>query len=189
MKKILSLVVVALIAIGHVNAMKPNSPVGMSVIKKGAVVKVYYRGEQNGKVTVTIYNEKGHAVFKESMSDIENFMRPYNFSQLPAGNYTIQVADEQGIRVEKIAHGTERTGRVAHVTCLSKDENKFMFSVLNDGKNTLKIRIYDKYNNVLYREVASVTGNFARVYNLDQFNGEHTFEVSDMQGNITRLVK
>ena len=85
MKKILSLVLVV-IAIGHMNAkgIEPNSPLGTSIIKKGALVKLFYRGEHSGKVKVTIYDENGTVVFKEVVENHEHFMRPYNFSSLPS---------------------------------------------------------------------------------------------------------
>src|SRR5689334_12678949 len=101
MKKILSLVVV-LIAIGQVSAkgIEPKSPVGISVIKQGAIVKLFYRGEQSGKVKVTIFNEKGDVIYREILANTEQFMRPYNFSSLPEGAYTIELRDDQGRRVE-----------------------------------------------------------------------------------------
>ncbi len=190
MKKILSLVV-ALIVISCVNAsgMERHSPLGMSVIKNGSVVKVFYRGEQSGKVRVTIYNEDGDAVFMETMRDIVNFMRPYNFSRLPKGDYTIEVNDETGTRTEKITYGTERAGTIAHVTCLDKDQNRYMLSVVNKGYNTLRVNIYDRYNKLLYADVEEVKGNFAKVYDFDHLEGQHVFEVIDGRGNVARLVK
>jgi hypothetical protein len=191
MKKILSLVLV-LIAIGHINAkgIEPNSPLGTSVIKKGALVKLFYRGEHSGKVKVTIYDENGSAVFKEVMQNREHFMRPYNFSSLPSGEYTIEIVDDQGTRTEKVEHaGVSKKKRPANLWRLNPDSNKYMLSVPRNGSDELVVKIYDERNSVIYEERAQVSGDFAKVYDLSQVKGAHTFEIRDNNGGVRRLSK
>ena len=190
MKKILSLILV-LIAIGQINAkgIEPNSPVGTSVIKKGALVKLFYRGEQSGKVKVTIYNSNGSVVFKEVMQNREHFMRPYNFSSLPSGEYTIQIADENGTRIEKVEHGVSKKKRPANLWRLNPDSNKYMLSVPRNGSDELVVKIYDERNTVIYQETTRMSGDFAKVYDLSQVKGAHTFEITDNNGGVRRLAK
>ena len=191
MKKILSLILV-LIAIGQINAkgIEPNSPVGTSVIKKGALVKLFYRGEQSGKVKVTIYNSNGSVVFKEVMQNREHFMRPYNFSSLPSGEYTIEISDEQGTRTEKVEHaGRSQQKRAAHLSRLNHSSEKYMLAVPNKGKDELVVKIYNERNAVIYQERARVAGDFAKVYDLSRVKGAHTFEITDKDGRVNRLTK
>lgn len=190
MKKILSLVLV-LFAVAQVNAneVEPKSPVGMSVIKSGTIVKLYYRGEQSGKVKVTIYNHRGAVVFKEILKDTEHFMRPYNFASLPDGEYTIELNDESGKRYQKLTYSSPRHEIVAHLTRLSKNANRYMLAVPGVGKQTLTVRVYDHFNRVIFHETQKVDGNFARMYNLNAVSGSITFEVVDNKGNATRLSK
>ena len=114
MKKITTLAFVfAMMTVSFVHAFDkgPKSPVGMSVMKYKNIVKVFYKGEQPGKVKVTIYNAHGRAVYNETMRNIEDFMRPYNFSYLPAGDYTIEVSDAKGKRTQKVNYAKgEATG-------------------------------------------------------------------------------
>lgn len=187
MKKFLSVVLV-LIAIGQVNAndIAPNAPLGISVVKKGVLVKLFYRGEESGKVKVTIYNEKGLVVFSEIMQDTEHFMRPYNFSSLPHGEYTIELSDKSGKQYQKISHKGE-TKRIAHLTRLNKRENKYMLTVPNTGNDVITIRIYDHASKVLFEETQNIQGNFAKVYNLNAVSSSPTFEVVDRNGKVNRL--
>ena len=191
MKKILSLVIV-LIAIAQVNAkgIEPESPLGTSVVKHGALVKLFYRGEQSGKVTVTIYNKSGFTVFKETFRNTDQFMRPYNFSSLPSGEYNIEIMDGQGRRYEKVIHSTksERT-RVAHLTRLSDRESKYMLAVPNKGEDQIQVKIYDGENSIVYQETETITGNFAKVYDLTSIEGAHTFQITDKTGRVNRLSK
>lgn len=190
MKKILSLVLV-LIAIGHMNAkgIEPNSPLGTSIIKKGALVKLFYRGEHSGKVKVTIYDQNGTVVFKEVVENHEHFMRPYNFSSLPSGEYTIEIADEKGTRIEKVVHGVSKKKRPANLWRLNPDSNKYMLSVPRNGSDELVVKIYDERNTVIYQETTRMSGDFAKVYDLSQVKGAHTFEITDNNGGVRRLAK
>ena len=190
MKNIVAFVFV-LLAIGHVNAsgVKPDSPVGISVIKKGAVVKLFYRGEQSGKVKVTIYDEDGKVVFTETHNNTEHFMRPYNFSSLPAGNYTIELSDEQGKLFRKVTHSWKTEIRSAHLTRLNDNENKYMLAVPNKGQDALTVRIYDHNYKQLYQETEIINGNFAKVYNLRWLHGPHIFEITDQKGKTNRFIE
>ena len=190
MKKILSLVLVV-IAIGHMNAkgIEPNSPLGTSIIKKGALVKLFYRGEHSGKVKVTIYDQNGTVVFKEVVENHEHFMRPYNFSSLPSGEYTIEIADEKGTRIEKVVHGVSKKKRPANLWRLNPDSNKYMLSVPRNGSDELVVKIYDERNTVIYQETTRMSGDFAKVYDLSQVKGAHTFEITDNNGGVRRLAK
>ena len=190
MKKILFLVVV-LIAVGQLSAkgVEPKSPVGISVIKQGSLVKLFYKGEQSGKVKVTIYNEEGRVVYRETMANTENFMRPYDFSVLPFGTYIIELADAQGKRSQKVKHGLTRQSRAAHLTRLTKKESKYLLTVPNKGQDALTVRIYDDNSRIVYQKTEIVEGNFARVYNLNEISGDHLFEVTDKTGNVNRLIK
>ena len=118
MKKILALVIVA-IAVGQANAthVDPKTPVGISVLKSGNICKLFYRAEQRGDVHVSIYDENGNTVFSEVIRKTDNFMRPYNFSTLPHGTYTIALSDGQRTRSEKVEHRILPRRRVASMRC------------------------------------------------------------------------
>lgn len=191
MKKVLSVVVLVLIAIVHVSAIEvePTSPVGISIVKNGVLVKLFYRGEQSGKVKVTIYNHKGEIVFTETMQHTEQFMRPYNFKALPYGEYTIELVDESGKSYEKVSHGLAKAARTAHVTRLAGSVNKYMLAVPNNGSDKLTIRIYDSTDRILFEEEQAIKGDFAKVYHLQGASGDHTFEVIDQDGRRNRMTK
>lgn len=190
MKKILSLVIV-LLAVGQLSAkgIEPKSPLGMSVIKQGFLVKVFYRAEEIADVKVTIYNQSGAIVYREALDNTTNFMRPYNFSSLPAGEYTIELADGQGKRYEKVTHSAKNNVRVAHLTRLNDSESTYVLAVPNRGQDELLVTIYDDKNAIVYQHKELIKGDFAKVYNLESIAGEHTFVISDKKGKINRLSK
>jgi hypothetical protein len=190
MKKILTLVILA-IAVGQVNATRidPKTPVGISVLKLGNVCKLFYRAEQRGDVHVSIYNQKGSVVFSEVIRKTDNFMRPYNFSALPHGTYTIELNDGQRTRSEKVEHRISPGRRVATLLRVNKDDNRYLLAIPNKGHDVLTIRIFDERNTLLFEGREAVDGDFAKVYNLSGVRGTPMFEVADREGRISRLVK
>lgn len=187
--------VIALFAIGQVSAKtanpaaKPDSPFGVSVLKKGSVIQLFYKAEHRGKVKVAIYNDAGTLVFSEVISNVDEFMRPYNFSGLPAGRYLIEIDDEDGKRFQTVEHGRNRDQRVAHLTRLKGEPDRYVLLVPNKTPDVLTVKILNKHNELVYREVQKVEGDFAGLYNLRNINGTHIFEVTDSAGRTVRLSK
>src|SRR5258708_7988949 len=103
MKK-MSVVLVALGTIGcAVELGSPKSSEGgVAIIKNGAVVKVIYQGPSESVVKVTILDGDDQKVFEEKIYSNGKFIRPYNLSQLPQGDYKICVDDKNGKHMEKI---------------------------------------------------------------------------------------
>lgn len=192
MKKIAALVLAAIV-IGQLNAnasnVDPKTPLGMSVVKAGNICKLFYRGEQAGDVRVYIYNERGRIVFSELIRKTDNFMRPYNFSTLPEGDYTIVLNDGQTKRIEKVHHLRPVSSRVVNVIRINKDENRYLLAVPNHGHDVLTIRIFDEHRSLLFEGKERVDGDFAKVYNLNDVKGTQLFEVTDREGMTGRVIK
>jgi hypothetical protein len=187
--------VIALFTFGQLSAtavhtpFKPDSPMGISVMKRGSVIQLFYRAEQPGKVKVAIYNHNGRVVFREVLRRTDEFMRPYNFSHLPEGTYTIEIDDVSGKRYKTVEHRHNREQRIAHLTRLREDPSRYVLLVPNKGSEVLRVRILDENNRVLYRKVQSIDGDFAGLYNIKKANGTYVFEVTDSEGRATRLSK
>jgi hypothetical protein len=137
-------------------------------------------------VKISIYNAKGETVFAETMRRTENFMRPYNFSSLPKGEYTIVIADENGKRSQKIKHSFESRERVARLSRVLNG-SKYLLAVPNNGTDALTVKIFGEDHGLLYSKTEVVQGDFAKLYTLNHVNGTVTFEISDQSGKSNRL--
>src|SRR5215467_12788974 len=68
----------------------------VAVVKNGSVFKVIYQGSVETMVKVTILNSDNLPIFSEKIISRGSFLRPYNFSHLPKGDYKICVDDQNG---------------------------------------------------------------------------------------------
>jgi hypothetical protein len=161
---------------------------GLAVVpvKGSEIFKVVYRGENAGKVKLTIYNNAGTTVYSETINGLDGFIYPINFKGLTSGEYTIEIQDAAGKKVEKVVYQAFKKSNNFHVSKLS-DDGKFLVTVANKESNVINIRILDKDNNVIHSESKAIEGDFARVYKLTTMTGGCTFEFSDKSGNSQRL--
>lgn len=184
-----SLYLAALIAIAAVvTAVGKDEPgsQGLAVVpvKGSEVFKIIYKGESSSKVKLNIYNSSSEIVFSETMNGVNGFIRPLNFTGLQFGEYTVELIDASGKKVEKINYQPAKSESNVHVSKLVNEEGKFLVSVAKASSETITVKIFDEANNLLHINTKQVAGDFAQLYTLKDFAGAVTFEVSDNTGSI-----
>jgi hypothetical protein len=133
-----------------------------------SVYNVLYKGSESGKVKISIFNAQNEIVFSETLLNVTSFKRPYNFSQMGVGEYTIMVESKNGRQVERITHAVKKLTTSLRVVRLSGTDHRYMLHVLNNGSEEVYIRIYDNLRGLLHEEKLQVTGSNGLIYNLSQ---------------------
>lgn len=185
MKKTFSVLVVLMVVSSVVFARRSNNPddsPNSAVVKIGTTFKLYYKGSQQDDVKVSILDNSRRIVFSEIIRNVEGFVRPYNFSSLPEGDYTIQISDKEGRQIERISNKKEKGEALAHLLKVNGSEAKYLLTVSNKNTNDVIVKIYDSTNNIVYNKREAASSDFAKVYNLEGIGGEFTFEVTDGNG-------
>ena len=163
---------------------------GMAIVpvKGSEVFKVIYKGESTGKVKLNIYNAEDKVIMAEVFTGVDGFICPLNFAGLQPGEYTIELIDAAGKKIEKIVYGTKKSSKFVHVSKLVNQEGKYLLSVVNGGASEpINVKIFDAKNNLIHSETKEVNGDFAQVYKLNNVSGAYTFEVSDNSGNLRTI--
>lgn len=155
-----------------------------AVLKSGSTVKVFYKGDDLTDVKVTILDENDQLVFTEKIKKTNGFTRPYNFSNLPSGNYKIQLVDDSGIQVEHINYAPrpEKRQKTSYVARVGGTTDKFILAVPNKGGDKISVTILTDEDAVLYKGDEAIEGDFAKVYTLKHYVGPLRFVVTDSQG-------
>jgi hypothetical protein len=186
MKNILILLAFVSFANVYAGEKNPASASAMDVVRTGDMVKVFYKGVKDCTVKVTIFNAKGAAVFTETLKHISNFMRPYNFSTLAQGNYTIEISDESGKLVKRVnyVHAAPAV-KLASLRKISPDQ--YILSVASKDAGTITIKIFDSEEKLIYRENEHIGKEFAKIYNIARASGKLTFQVTDENGIVSEI--
>lgn len=152
-------------------------------VKGSETVKVIYKSETVEKVKLNLYNAKGILLFSETRSG-SGFIRPLNLKGLPYGQYTVELISAAGKRTEKINYESKIAAPYFHVSKVKSTVDKFLLSVKDENESAkINIRIYDNSNNLIHDEIKQISGSFAQLYNIKNFNSV-TFQISDEAGNI-----
>jgi len=185
MKKTLSVLVVLMVVSSVVFARRMDNPgaaASMAVVKNGTTFKLYYKGTERMDVKVSILDAADKIVFTEVLKKVDGFVRPYNFSNLREGEYSIVIADKNGRQIEKVSYQKGKIERLAHLLKVSGSEGKYLLTVSNKEPGSISVKIYDAANNIIYNQKEEVNGDFARIYNLEKVSGQFTFEITDGNG-------
>jgi len=172
-------------AVTAVGKDEPRST-GLAVVpvKGSEVFKVIYKGESSSKVKLNVYNSSSQIVFSETMNSVDGFIRPLNFTGLAFGEYTIELTDASGKKVEKVDYQPSKSESNVHVLRLANEEGKYLLSVSKSNSEIITVKIFDEADNLVHSSSKEVSGDFAQLYTLKDVAGTVTFEVSDNSGNI-----
>lgn len=150
-----------------------------------SVFKLYYKGEKKGLVKVSIQNEQGKIVFSESINSKNGFVRPYNFSELGVGAYTIFIEDAQGIQKQQVTYAAGKIEKYINLIKLD-EEGKYLLSVKSKSSDRINVSVYDEFNKLIHSQDKMVKNDFAEVLNLKNIN-QFTIEISDSNGLLKSL--
>jgi|SRR5688572_12326858 len=169
----------------------PNSSI--AVLKTGSTIKLLYKSAQQADVKVSILNDNHQVVFSEKIKNTGSFSRPYNFSLLPEGDYSIQLTNGYDTKIEHVSYNgaavnNKIAAKVAHVMHVP-GTGKFLLAIPDRGREKLNITIYNNKDVILYRGEEEVSGDFAKIYNLKGITGMVTFVVTDTDGAVNSLTK
>ena len=168
------------------------SPVTMSVTTSSAsVFKINYKTAEVGTVKISIYDNNNQLVFVEVLNNVASFVRPYNFTEMSEGEYTIVVATKNGKQAEKVNYSVSKVESVISVSEVANAENKYMLNVTNNGTEEVYVRIFNNENILVHEQSVQVTGSFGLIYNLNKLKSTTesnvTFEVSTSSGKFEKI--
>jgi hypothetical protein len=181
-----ALVLISNIAFANPTSDKPEAAPRMAVVSKGSTVKVFYRGETLNRVTVRIFNAEGKIVLQDNLGVLDNFVRPYNFSNLEEGAYTIELSDDSGKQIKQVSYNLGKSvEKSARLIKVASYDSKYLLMVPGEAHERLLIKVIDDYNRVVYEGVEELTGNFAKLYNMEKITDKFTIEIVDKNGIST----
>lgn len=192
MKKILSVLLMLMVVSSVVFARPIDNPVtttGVAVMKSGTTFKLYYKGAEQSDVKVAILDSGERLVFSETIKKVDGFVRPYNFANLPEGNYTIEISDKTGRHAEKVKYSKGKVEKFVNVVKVTGAGDKYLLTVSNKQADDITVKIFDETNNVIYSQRERVISDFAKIYNLERFSGKFIFEITDSKGITKSLTK
>jgi hypothetical protein len=189
MKKILTLSLVLVSTVMFANGTDDKNPSasasGAAVIKNGeSTFRVIYKSEKENDVKVSILDDRNQVVYSEKVNKTDGFSRPYNFTSLSEGDYTISIEDGSKKTIEKVSYRMPRTSKMLNVLKVAGNEGKYVITAAGKGSEVITVSIYDGTNTLIHKGFETTSGDFAKVYNVKSVKGHVTFEISNENGEV-----
>ncbi len=185
MKKIFSILGALLIISSLVLAGGKENPSPSSlIVMYGDVVKVFYNSDKASKVKVTIYGKNGKEVFSETFNSRSGFVRPYNLSSLPKGEFKVVLEDGRGTTEKMVSNLREDAKVSGSIINVKQDQGKCMVILYSKNETDVTVRFLDENQNVLSTESYTVNGQASKLFNFRRLKGLASVEVSDKNGVI-----
>jgi hypothetical protein len=173
-----------LVVLGTLSTVAENDPTntGLSVVsRESGVYKLIYDGGKPSPVNVTILNSKGQVVYAETLRNVRGFIRPVNFNGMGADAYTIRV-NNGSEKLETVINYVPETKRMT-VSSRKLEDGKFAILVSNAGEETIEVKMYDAYDNLIQTHTEQVHGSFGKIFNVAQIkSSSYRFEVYSSKG-------
>lgn len=183
--KITAIAVMVLATLGLEAADPGSKELRVQVLAKAdQTFKVIYQAEEKSEVKVNIYDGKSHKIFSEVIPQTDGFSKPYNFKNLPQGNYTFEVIS-QGIKSREVVTNQIEAPKQTIKALLipTQSRGKFQLMVMSNEMSPVHIAVLDHQDRVLLEETVDSDKTFGKVYDLHRLrHSEARFVVTSASG-------
>ena len=120
---------------------------------------------------------------EDYIANESRFVRPYNFSEMPFGTYTLRITEAQETITKQIYHGAQtlveaQKSGVAKVSVVAKEAQKFELSVLGNNNGPVQLTIYNESDKIIFEDNIQETGSYRKQYDLSKLMiGRYSFDV------------
>lgn len=125
---------------------------------------IKYTDERTCNTRMIIKDADGNRIFSEVIRNQCSFIRPYNFSQLPYGRYTIIATNEYNEKVTYVDHRPEPEVRVQH-RIIKMADGRYLLQIPKADVTRVQVSIKTDQE-LLYFKNVKLTGDFACIYNI-----------------------
>jgi hypothetical protein len=161
--------------------------------KKAVVRVVNLSGEQAS--VLSIKDQAGRILYKESIKSGNVYAKKYDFSSLPAGVYAVEIAQGQEVtkktfNLESQALSFKTDPSVIEVRSVVEVEPNLVKVLVQNQKTTdVKLRLYDGYGKVLHEESVAPNQTIAKGLNLSKVGaGRYSIAVTGENYQYTKNI-
>jgi CxxC motif-containing protein len=160
---------------------KPLASSEFAVVKSGEVIRVHYKPAETTNVRVVIYNSRHQEVYAESFKKNNGFIRPYNLSNLPDDEFTVEIVDESGRQVKNVTRVAEKTSVLVNILPIHGTK-KYVVMLADKDVNQVTVQVGDAFGDVVFEQTVPTQGNFARVFDLAKLKNAKYISVKSEEG-------
>ena len=190
MKILFAFVLVSAMGLGQLHASEPAASFAeMAVVKSQDQRVTVFLQEGLGKVSISILNEEGRLLHRNSVNANENLVLPYNLSQLPEGNYKVKIRTKNATEPKVVHQFTSRSNEPMELPLIAYktkvDNRSVKLKVAGIDEPGVRIQIVDQFDRRLFDQVIEDQEGFAKKFKFRNTNlSGLSIRVSDNNGRL-----
>ena len=190
MKILFAFVLVSAMGLGQLHASEPAASFAeMAVVKSQDQRVTVFLQEGLGKVSISILNEEGRLLHRNSVNANENLVLPYNLSQLPEGNYKVKIRTKNATEPKVVHQFTSRSNEPMELPLIDYktkvDNRSVKLKVAGIDEPGVRIQIVDQFDRRLFDQVIEDQEGFAKKFKFRNTNlSGLSIRVSDNNGRL-----
>jgi len=150
--------------------------------------KLVYPVRSKEMVNIKIYDQKNQLVFSDRIKNLNGFIRPYDLSYLPDGNYKFMIRSTSGFITRDIVHkAAENDLRISIEETGANDSYKLI--VKGVSRNPVSVDIYNKEVGLVFKENIKIGKDFSRIYSFKNKVDNLTFIVTQNNSSVIKRIK
>jgi hypothetical protein len=173
----------------NADEVKNASRVVVNSTSRAAVYNLMYSSAKAGLVRVSIKNQEGTVVLQEEIfNENKGFIRPYNFSTMPAGTYSVVVKDAAGQTELSVSYSNIAISGVRKAEVKALESNKYQLRLVGNAAENVQVTIFDQSGFAIHSEDLTQKGSFTRTYDLGKLKiAKASFEIKADGKVISRV--
>lgn len=131
-----------------------------------------------GSAVLRLKDAQGRVLHRESIKG-DAYMKRYNLTSLPSGEYTVEVRSAEGVSQETftLSAGTAQAIYFKPAVQIDEETVKVMFK--NSIASPVSLKLYDRYGKVLYQETVAAQEQYAKGLNLSKLGaGQYSLSLT-----------
>ena len=137
---------------------------------KKALIRVV-NAQSVEQAVLRIKDQQGRVLHREVLKGEDAYMKKYDFSSLPTGEYVVEVRTSAGVTEETFSLNEGQTQAVYFKPAIKVEPQKVSVVFQNRINSPVSLKLFDARGRVLYEEQVASQEKFAKGLDLSKLNG------------------
>jgi hypothetical protein len=133
---------------------------------KQALIRVTQLSDEVPAI-LKIKDMQGRTLHREVITE-QTYMKRYNFSELPAGEYQVEVKSRNGISTEAFRVSAERQQAVYFKPAIQVEEDVIKVAFMNRNHDSVTLKLFADNGELLYEETVASQQAYAKGLNVSK---------------------
>jgi len=145
---------------------------------KKALIRIASVGSAEQAV-LRIKDQNGRTLYRETLTGEKAYMKKYDFSRLPSGEYMVEVRTANGTTQEAFSLNEGTAQAVYFKPAIKVEPQKVSVVFKNQINSAVSLKLYDQAGRVLYEERVASQDKYAKGLDLSKLNrGQYSLAIS-----------